>query len=381
MTLRPSGPAGPPATPLLDALSGPDALRAVPASRLPGLAAEIRGFMTQSVSRADGHLGPDLGVVELTLALHRVFDAPRDRLVWDTGRQAYAHELLTGRRDFTRRRHRTDPTWYAAPHGAVDNARTGAALSYADGFAKAHQLRGLHDRHVVAVIDSEALTCGMAWEALNNLATARDLPLVIVIHDSTAGPATAGGGLADHLATLRAPAPTAPPSLATELALDTGLAERTGGATLLQAAPAPTAATRRGRARTTTRTPRTVFDDLGFGYFGPVDGLDAVALEIALRRAKALGGPAVVHSVTGRSARLPASAAQGVTGGDGPAAAGSAQPAGALGGPAGPAGPTGTGGPAGPGTPAPEPPSWTSVFSEEMVRLGAEREDVVGITA
>ncbi len=350
MTLRPDGPR-PAAAPLLDTLSGPDTLRAVPASRLPGLAAEIRQFIGRAVPRQAGHLGPDLGLVELTLALHRVFDAPRDRLVWDTGRQAYVHELLTGRRDFTRRCRRSEPTWYAAPHGAVENARTATALSYADGFAKAHQLLGLRDRHVVAVIDWEALACGMAWEALNNLAASRDLPLVIVIHQAVPAPAPApaADGLTDRRLLLR-PAPGRaapdPPGQSPADALPGAAAGTAGGITLVQAPPERARAGERHRP-----TPRSLFDDLGFGYFGPLDGQDAVALEVALRRAKALGAPAVVHCVT-RGDLDP-----------GPTAA-----------PLGPAR-------------APRPvepasgPSWTSVFSEEMVRLGGEREDIVGITA
>ncbi|WP_459250649.1 1-deoxy-D-xylulose-5-phosphate synthase N-terminal domain-containing protein, partial [Streptomyces youssoufiensis] len=341
MTLRPDGPR-PAVAPLLDTLSGPDTLRAVPASRLPGLAAEIREFIGRAVPRQAGHLGPDLGVVELTLALHRVFDSPRDRLVWDTGRQAYVHELLTGRRDFTRRRRRSEPTWYAAPHGAVENARTATALSYADGFAKAHQLLGLHDRHVVAVVDWDTLACGMAWEALNNLAASRDLPLVIVVHEAVPTPAPAPDGLTDRRLLLR-PAPdradrVAPDRLAEPAgdALPGSAAGAGGGITLVQAPPQRAQAEERPRP-----TPRSLFDDLGFGYFGPLDGQDAVALEVALRRAKALGGPAVVHCVT-RGDPDP-----------GPAA----QPPDTVRGPR-------------PAEPA-AGPSWTSVFSEEMVRLGA----------
>ncbi|WP_254393120.1 1-deoxy-D-xylulose-5-phosphate synthase N-terminal domain-containing protein [Streptomyces buecherae] len=347
MTLRPDGPR-PAVAPLLDTLSGPDTLRAVPASRLPGLAAEIREFIGRAVPRQAGHLGPDLGVVELTLALHRVFDAPRDRLVWDTGRQAYVHELLTGRRDFTPRRRRSEPTWYAAPHGAVENARTATALSYADGFAKAHQLLGLHDRHVVAVVDWDALACGMAWEALNNLAASRDLPLVIVVHEAVPTPAPAADGLTDRRLLLRpAPDRVAPDRLAEPSvdALPGSAAGAGGGITLVQAPPERAQAVERPRP-----TPRSLFDDLGFGYFGPLDGQDAVALEVALRRAKALGGPAVVHCVT-RGA---------------PDTGPTAPPPGTVRGPR-PAEPSG--------------PSWTSVFSEEMVRLGGEREDIVGVTA
>ncbi|MBB5936983.1 1-deoxy-D-xylulose-5-phosphate synthase N-terminal domain-containing protein, partial [Streptomyces zagrosensis] len=422
MTLRPDGPARPAATPLLDTLAGPDTLRAVPVSRLLALAAEIRVCMRQAVSRPAGQLGPELGVVELTIALHRVFDSPRDRLLWDTGQRSYAHKLLTGCRDAARARSR-GPTGelarQAAPYDVIETAHAGTALSYADGFAKAHRLRGLRDRYVVAVVGSEALVGGMAWEALNNIAAARDLPLVIVLHDHVPGheapnggtpsdgaldggtpsdgtpsggarsDGATGGGLAQHLATLRArrqsgavsferaPKPagdarhgilsTSGPSVVIS---QTGVLVQTPHAPAMATgdrgvgsvgSPAPTAT----RAHDTLRA-RSLFDDLGFAYVGPVDGHDVVAVESALRRAKAFGGPAIVHCVTRQP---PADGADPTA----DTAAGTA------------AGTTGTS--AAGHLPAVSPadpalgPSWTSVFSDEMVRVGAEREDVVGITA
>src|SRR6266542_3932546 len=191
---------------LLEKVCSPADVRALDPSELDQLAREIREFLVDAVSRTGGHLGPNLGVVELTIALHRVFESPRDRILLDTGHQAYVHKLLTGRSaGFARLRQRGGLSGYPSraesEHDIIENSHASTALSYADGLAKAYALRG-EKRHVVAVVGDGALTGGMCWEALNNIAGARN-PLVIVVNDNGRSYAPTIGGLADHLAALR----------------------------------------------------------------------------------------------------------------------------------------------------------------------------------
>jgi 1-deoxy-D-xylulose-5-phosphate synthase len=160
---------------MLESIASPRDLRDLTPDQLTALASEIRDFLVSTCSRTGGHLGPNLGVVELTLAVHRVFDSPRDRVVFDTGHQAYVHKLLTGRRaGFEKLRQEGGlsgyPSQEESEHDIVENSHASTALSYADGLAKAYAIRG-EDRHVVAVIGDGALTGGMAWEALNNIAS------------------------------------------------------------------------------------------------------------------------------------------------------------------------------------------------------------------
>nr|WP_211177758.1 1-deoxy-D-xylulose-5-phosphate synthase [Pseudonocardia acidicola] len=241
---------------MLEQLTGPADLRRLPAAALPELAAEIREMLVGSVPRTGGHLGPNLGVVELTIALHRVFDSPRDAIVWDTGHQAYVHKLLTGRRDgFARLRQAGGLSGYPSraesEHDLVENSHASTALSYADGLAKAFALRSQAERAVVAVVGDGALTGGMCWEALNNIGAAPDRGVIMVLNDNGRSYAPTVGAVAGHLAALR----------------------------------------RR-------RVSRSVFEELGLAYLGPVDGHDITATEQALRRARALGRPVVVHCVT-----------------------------------------------------------------------------------
>ncbi len=230
------------------------ALRRMSVPALRKLAAELRTVLVDKVSAAGGHLGPNLGVVELTIALHRVFRSPDDVLLFDTGHQAYVHKLLTGRRfDDLRQAGGTSgyPSRTESPHDVIENSHASTALSYADGLAKSFAVTGAYDRRVVAVVGDGALTGGMAWEALNNLGAAPARPVVVVLNDNGRSYAPTVGGLAEHLAALR---------------------------------KAPTRA--------------NLFTTLGFAYTGPVDGHDLVAVESALRDAAALGRPVVVHCVT-----------------------------------------------------------------------------------
>ena len=299
-------------------------------------------------------MGPNLGVVELTIALHRVFDSPRDRVVFDTGHQAYVHKLLTGRQDFGDLRHRGGLSGYPSraesDHDVVENSHASTALSWADGIAKANQLRGLGDRSVVAVIGDGALTGGMAWEALNNIADGQDRSLVIVVNDNGRSYAPTIGGLARHLDALR----TTPHY---EKVLDWGKR------TLQRSGPpgrmAFEALHGMKKGLKDVIAPQGLFEGLGIKYVGPIDGHDIAEVEIALRRAKAFGGPVIVHAITQKGRGYTPAETDVV---DRFHAVGVIHPE--------------TGLPV-----APSRFGWTSVFAEEIVEIGRRRSDVVALTA
>ena len=342
------------ATRLLDTVRGPGDLKRMTPAELAALAAEIREFLVQAVCRTGGHLGPNLGAVELTLAVHRVFDSPQDAVVFDTGHQSYVHKLVTGRREgFELLKMRGGLSGYPSraesEHDLVENSHASTALSYADGLAKAFELTGRR-RHVVAVVGDGALTGGMCWEALNNIALGMERPVVIVVNDNGRSYSPTIGGLADHLASLR---------LAPQY-------ERTlrRGKQALQRTPVVGPAIYAGMhaaklALKDALSPQMMFSDLGLKYLGPVDGHDLQAMESALRRAKAFGGPVIVHAVTrkGNGYRHAENHEA-----DQMHAIGRIDP--------GTGEPTTAGG-----------LTWTSVFSDELVRIGARRPDVVAITA
>ncbi|MFH9348643.1 1-deoxy-D-xylulose-5-phosphate synthase [Kitasatospora sp. NPDC017646] len=340
---------------LLSRVTSPAELRKLPASDVPLLADEIREFLIDAVTRTGGHLGPNLGVVELTIALHRVFDSPYDRIVFDTGHQSYVHKLLTGRQDFSRLRMKGGLSGYPSraesEHDLVENSHASTALSYADGLAKAAQLLGQNDRHTVAVIGDGALTGGLAWEALNNIADAKDRPVVIVVNDNERSYARTIGGLAHHLATLRTTQ-----GYERFLALGKGALQRTP----LVGQPIFDALHGAKKGFKDAFAPQGMFEDLGLKYLGPIDGHDVGAVEQALRQARNFGGPVIVHCLTvkGRG-YLPAEQDE-------------ADRFHAV-------------NPIDPYTCLPISPSagvsWTSVFGEELVALGAERPDLVAITA
>jgi 1-deoxy-D-xylulose-5-phosphate synthase len=279
---------------LLESIKGPRDLRRLSADELKTLAEEIRTFLVRSVSTTGGHLGPNLGAVELTLALHRVFDSPRDRIVWDTGHQSYVHKMVTGRvAGFAQLRRRGGlsgyPSQAESDHDIVENSHASTSLSYADGLAKAHQLRGLTDRHVVAVIGDGALTGGMAWEALNNIAADNTRRLVIVINDNERSYAPTIGGLAHHLATLRT-------TRGYERFLEWG--KQLLGRTPVVGGPIYDTLHGMKKGIKDIVAPQGMFEDLGLKYIGPVDGHDLDALEHALRRARGYSGPVMVHCIT-----------------------------------------------------------------------------------
>jgi len=338
---------------LLESVRGPEDLKRLPASQLPMLAAEIRDFMIDTVSRTGGHLGPSLGVVEITLALHRVFDSPLDKVLWDTGHQAYVHKILTGRQaGFPTLRTRGGLSGYPSraesEHDVIENSHASTALSYADGLSKAFALRG-EKRHVVAVVGDGALTGGMCWEALNNIA-ASHLPVVIVVNDNGRSYAPTIGGLAEHLATLRM-------TQGYEKALDRVKSTIMG--TPIVGPPVYTALHGLKRGIKDLLQPQVLFEDLGLKYVGPIDGHDEQAMESALRKAREFGGPVIVHAVTVKGF------------GYQPAVDNENDCLHSV----------------GPGTDpltgkaVPGARSWTSVLGDEMVRIGEERPDIVALTA
>ncbi|MFI5074365.1 MAG: 1-deoxy-D-xylulose-5-phosphate synthase [Actinomycetales bacterium] len=278
---------------LLDSIDGPDDVKALDPSQLDQLAQEIRDFLVTSVSRTGGHLGPNLGVVELSIALHRVFDSPRDTIVFDTGHQSYVHKLLTGRHDFERLRMKGGLSGYPSraesEHDVVENSHASTALSWADGIAKARRLTGRRDRHTVAVIGDGALTGGMAWEAINNIAVDKDLPLVIVVNDNERSYAPTTGGLADHLATLRT-------TRKYESVL--GWGRETLNRTPVVGGAVYGALHGMKKGIKDMVAPQGLFEDLGLKYLGPIDGHDEQAVEAALGRARSFEGPVLVHVLT-----------------------------------------------------------------------------------
>jgi 1-deoxy-D-xylulose-5-phosphate synthase len=338
----------------LRAIRGPADLTRLSPEQLTALAAEIRRELVTSVARTGGHLGPNLGVVELTIALHRVFDSPRDTLVWDTGHQAYVHKMLTGRTGGWERLKQTGglsgyPSRAESEHDHVENSHASTSLSWADGLAKAYALTG-QPRHVVAVIGDGALTGGMAWEALNNIAAAKDRNVVIVVNDNGRSYAPTIGGLADRLATLRL-------QPGYERALEAGKHALARTPVVGPPLYAGLHAVKAGIKD--ALSPQQLFADLGIKYFGPVDGHDLVAMESALRRARNFGGPVIVHAVTQKGRGYPPAENDAAEQMHSPAAF---DPETGL-----PTGPPSTG--------------WTSVFSEELVSIAARRPDVVAITA
>jgi 1-deoxy-D-xylulose-5-phosphate synthase len=338
---------------VLHRIRGPRDLRGLTPDELSTLAGEIRDFLVAKVARTGGHLGPNLGVVELTLALHRTFDSPRDRLLFDTGHQAYVHKIVTGRQDgFDQLRQRGGLTGYPnqaeSDHDVIENCHASTALSYADGLAKAFAIRG-ERRHVVAVVGDGALTGGMCWEALNNIAGARN-PLVIVVNDNGRSYAPTIGGLADHLGTLRL-------NPGYEKVLD--LVKDSLAKTPLVGHPLYEVLHAVKKGIKDAVAPQAMFEDLGIKYIGPVDGHDLPAMESALRRAKSYGGPVIVHAVTRKGY------------GYQPAEDDEAD---CLHSPS--AFDPETGRPT-----APASLKWTSVFGDELVALADERPDIVGITA
>jgi 1-deoxy-D-xylulose-5-phosphate synthase len=340
---------------LLSSIRSPQDLRDLTPDQLTELSGEIRSFLIERVCQTGGHLGPNLGVIELTLAIHRVFDSPRDPIIFDTGHQSYVHKILTGRQDqFPTLRQRHGLSGYPSPeeseHDWVANSHASTALSYADGLAKAIRLQRKRAT-VVAFVGDGSLTGGMAWEALNNIAASDDLPLVIVVNDNGRSYTPTVGGVARHLTGLR----TNPRY---EQILE--LVKRTVSRAPLVGNAAYDILHGIKIGLKDVLAPQGLFSDLGLKYVGPIDGHDIAEVERALRQAKNFGGPVLVHCITRKGNGFKAAEnheedrfhavgkINAITGE-------------AIGGSAG--------------------PMWTELFSEELFRMGSADEGVVAITA
>ena len=340
---------------LLESIKSPADLQGLSFDQLDQLSAEIRAFLIEKVSKSGGHLGPNLGIVELTIALHRVFESPKDVMVFDTGHQTYVHKLLTGRiNGFDKLRQRGGLAGYPnrseSEHDVVENSHASTALSWSDGIAKGFMISKQSDRSVVCVVGDGSLTGGMAWEALNNIAASTDEKLVIVVNDNERSYSPTIGGVATYLSTLRT-------TKGYEKFLDWGKG-------VLEKTPVvgqPIYETLHGMKKGIKDivAPQGMFEDLGIKYFGPIDGHNIADVEKALKSAKDFAGPVLVHVITEKGR------------GHAPALNDEAEKFHAV-------------GVVDPETGEPlskSGKSWTSVFSDELVKIGSERADVVAITA
>ena len=330
-------------------------LRQMSPAQLKSLAAEIREFLIDKVSKTGGHLGPNLGVVELSIAVHRVFDSPKDVVLFDTGHQSYVHKILTGRAeqfDLLRQRNGISgyPNRRESAHDVIENSHASTALSWADGISRGFSLSGQADRHVVAVVGDGALTGGMSWEALNNLSPESDRNLVIVVNDNERSYSPTIGGLATYLTTLRA-------SKEYERILGRGKRMLHNTPVVGKYIYGTLHGMKKGIKDMVA--PQGMFEDLGFKYLGPIDGHDILAMEKTLQIAKEFGSPVIVHAITEKG--------RGYT----PAIEDIAEKFHAV-------------GIVDPLTGKPlkaSAPSWTNVFSEEITQIGRENSKVVAITA
>ena len=340
---------------MIESIKSPEDIKGLSQEELISLAQEIRTFLIEKVSKSGGHLGPNLGVVELTMAIHRIFDSPRDVILFDTGHQSYVHKIVTGRAgEFDRLRQRGGIAGYPnrseSEHDVIENSHASTALSWGDGISRGFSITGQSDRSVVVVVGDGALTGGMSWEALNNIASAKDRNLVLVVNDNERSYSPTIGGVATYLSTLRV-------TQGYERFLD-------WGKEVLHKTPvvgAPIYETLHGvkKGIKDIVAPQGMFEDLGLKYMGPIDGHDFLALEKALTQAKQFGEPVLVHVITEKGR------------GHQPAIEDEAEKFHAV----GVVDPT-TGIPV-----SKSARSWTQVFSDELVEIGAEREDIVAITA
>ncbi|TXN32135.1 1-deoxy-D-xylulose-5-phosphate synthase [Lacisediminihabitans profunda] len=341
---------------LLESIHGPRDLDALSTEQLVELAAEIREFLIAEVSKTGGHLGPNLGVVELTMAVHSVFDSPNDAIVFDTGHQSYVHKLLTGRQDFSRLRERGGLAGYPqrseSVHDIVESSHASSSLSWADGISRAFQMTGQKDRHVVAIVGDGALTGGMTWEALNNISDDNSRNLVIVVNDNGRSYAPTIGGMARFLNDVRTRR-----SYRDLYVSSRRLFDRFG-----KPGQAIYRGVRGGLHGFLSRfsNNEALYSNLDIKYIGPVHGHDIHALQEALRQAKNYGAPVIVHAITQKGKGYQPALLDAA---DQFHAVGHIDPE--------------TGEPIG----GSDRPSWTSVFSEEIVRLADADPTIVGITA
>ena len=340
---------------MLSQINSPADLASLTHEQLIDLSSEIRTLLVEKVSKTGGHLGPNLGVVELTIAIHRVFESPKDVIVFDTGHQSYVHKMLTGRaQEFDNLRQRGGISGYPnraeSPHDVIENSHASTALSWGDGISRGFSIQGAKDRHVVVVVGDGALTGGMSWEALNNIAPEQKRNLVIVVNDNTRSYSPTIGGVATYLSTLRV-------TSGYEKFLD-------WGKEVLHKTPVvgvPIYETLHGMKKGIKDivAPQGMFEDLGLKYMGPIDGHDIAAMEKALHQAKEYGAPILVHAITEKGK------------GHSPAVADEAEKFHAV-------------GVIDPETGEPlskSGTSWTKVFAQELVEIGKLRADIVAITA
>lgn len=339
---------------ILSRIRGPRDLDALSATELSELASEIREFLVNAVARTGGHLGPNLGAVEATIAIHRVFDSPKDSIIFDTGHQSYVHKLLTGRQDFSRLRQSGGIAGYPqraeSIHDIVESSHASSSLSWADGIARANANLGHKDRHVVAFIGDGALTGGMAWEALNNITDGQERRLTVVVNDNGRSYAPTIGGFARYLNEVRTV-----PAYGRAYRLSRRVFEKFG----LLGRLTYSAARGAGKGLLATFAPKGIFPNLDLKYIGPIDGHDLQAVETALRQAKQYGEPSIVHLITQKGKGFdPAMLHQD----DQFHAVGQIDPK------------------TGESLEVKTGPSWTKVFAEEIVEIARQNPRVVGIT-
>ena len=339
---------------ILGSVNSPRDLDKLSSEQLGELAAEIRSYLVSAVAKTGGHLGPNLGIVETTIAIHRVFDSPKDSIIFDTGHQSYVHKLLTGRKDLTSLRQKDGLAGYPqrveSEHDIVESSHASSSLSWADGIAKAYKLTGQTDRHVVAVIGDGALTGGMTWEALNNITDDNDRRLVIVVNDNGRSYAPTIGGLARYLNTVR----TVPTYRKLYRWSGKFFAKfGTIGRLTYKAARAV------GKGLFGVVVPQGMFPNLDIKYIGPIDGHDLDAVQTALEQAKKYGQPCLVHVITQKGKGFdPAILHED----DQFHAVGQIDPT------------------TGESLEASRGQSWTGVFGDEITQIATENPRIVGIT-
>lgn len=339
---------------ILSSIKSPSDLKSLTLPQMQELAQEIRDYLIETITATGGHLGPNLGVVELTLAIHRVFDSPQDSIIFDTGHQSYVHKLVTGRSDLSTIRTKDGLAGYPqrseSIHDVVESSHASSSLSWADGISRAYKLTGQSDRAVVAVIGDGALTGGMAWEALNNITDDNDRKLIIIVNDNGRSYAPTIGGLARYLNNVRTePLYKRMYRVSTRFFSHFGPLGRLAYATLRGA----------GKGLLGSFTPKSMFPNLDLKYIGPIDGHDQNAMEQALRQAQNYGAPVIVHAITQKGRGFPL-AEDDVD--DQFHAVGHIDPK------------------TGKSLESSSTPSWTSIFSDEIVSLAKSDENIVGLT-
>jgi len=339
---------------LLSSIKSPEDLKTLTLPEMQTLAQEIREYLIETIAATGGHLGPNLGVVELTLAIHRVFDSPQDSVIFDTGHQSYVHKLVTGRSDLSSIRTKDGIAGYPqrseSIHDVVESSHASSSLSWADGISRAYKLTGQADRAVVAVIGDGALTGGMAWEALNNITDDNDRKLIIIVNDNGRSYAPTIGGLARYLNNVRTePFYKRMYRASRRFFSHFGPVGRLAYATLRGA----------GKGLLGSFTPKSMFPNLDLKYIGPIDGHDQEAMEQALRQAENYGAPVIVHAITQKGRGFPL-AEDDID--DQFHAVGQIDPK------------------TGKSLESSSAPSWTSIFSEEIVSIARENNKVVGLT-